>query len=163
RVRRGERIHQYETVRQTKDGRRVDVSINVTPVRDASGAIVGATAVQTDLTARKRVDLALRSSETRWRSVIDSAVDGIIVIDGRGRIEAFNRGAERLFGYRALDVIGHNVSMLMPSPHSEEHDGYLSRYLATGSAKIIGIGREVRGRRKDGSTFPLHLSVGEMS
>ena len=105
----------------------------------------------------------LRDSNERLRSIIDSAVDGIIVIDGKGTIEAFNRGAERLFGYPASEVLGRNVSMLMPSPDHEEHDGYLARYLETGIAKIIGIGREVTGRRRDGTTFPLHLSVGEMS
>jgi len=105
----------------------------------------------------------LRDTNARLQSIIDSAVDGIIVIDSRGRIEAFNRGAERLFGYPASEVIGRNVSMLMPSPDHEQHDGYLSRYLSTGEAKIIGIGREVTGRRRDGTTFPLHLSVGEMS
>jgi two-component system sensor kinase FixL len=105
----------------------------------------------------------LRDSHERLRSVIDSAVDGIVVIDDKGRIEAFNRGAERLFGYPASDVLGRNVNILMPSPYHEEHDGYLSRYLATGSAHIIGIGREVIGRRRSGATFPLHLSVGEMA
>ena len=163
RIKAGEPVEQYETVRQTKDGRLVDVSLTVAPVRDATGSVVGAVAMARDLAARKRVDAALRTSELRWRSVIDSAVDGIIVIDAKGRIEAFNRGAERLFGYRALEVIGLNVHVLMPAPYREEHDGYLARYLATGAAKIIGVGREVTGRRRDGTTFPLHLSVGEMS
>jgi PAS domain S-box-containing protein len=105
----------------------------------------------------------LRDSHERLRSVIESAVDGIVVIDNKGHIEAFNRGAERLFGYPASEVIGRNVSMLMPSPYHEEHDGYIARYLATGTAHIIGIGREVTGRRRNGTTFPLHLSVGEMA
>ena len=90
-------------------------------------------------------------------------MDGIVVIDAHGRVETFNPAAERLFGYGADEVLGHNVDMLMPSPYREEHDTYLSRYLATGRAKIIGVGREVQGRRKDGSTFPLHLSVGQIT
>jgi PAS domain S-box-containing protein len=105
----------------------------------------------------------LRDSNARLQSIIDSAVDGIIVIDGHGRIEAFNPGAERLFGYPAPEVMGRNVKMLMPSPYHDEHDGYLDQYLHTGLARIIGTGREVSGRRRDGSTFPLHLSVGEMA
>jgi two-component system sensor kinase FixL len=116
-----------------------------------------------DLSKRASLEGALGASEARWRAVVDSAVDGIIVIDAHGRVEAFNPAAERLFGYTASDVIGRNVDMLMPSPYHEEHDTYLARYLATGRAKIIGVGREVQGRRQDGSTFPLHLSVGEIT
>ena len=104
---------------------------------------------------------AARLAEARWRAIVDAAVDGIIVIDSRGRIEAFNAAAERMFGYTEREVSGRNVSMLMPEPDRSKHDGYLSRHLATGERRIIGIGRAVNGLRQDGSIFPLHLSVGE--
>jgi two-component system sensor kinase FixL len=100
--------------------------------------------------------------EQRWRAIVDSAVDGIVVIDQRGRIEAFNAAAEQMFGYTVDEVRGRNVSLLMPSPYHEEHDRYLERYLTTHEKRIIGIGREVSGRRRDGTIFPMHLSVGEM-
>jgi two-component system sensor kinase FixL len=120
------------------------------------------TGILHDLSARVALEQRLRASEERWRSIVESAVDAIIVIDARGAIEAFNPGAERLFGYQPSAVIGRNVSMLMPSPFREAHDGYLSRYLRTGDATIIGVGREVTGQRAGGGLFPLHLSVGEM-
>jgi two-component system, LuxR family, sensor kinase FixL len=116
-----------------------------------------------DLSSRVRLEESLRASEERWRSIVESAVDGIVVIDAHGRIEAFNRAAERLFGYSEHDVQGQNVKLLMPSPYHEQHDGYLARYHATHEPRIIGSGREVTGRRQDGSTFPLHLSVGELT
>jgi two-component system sensor kinase FixL len=115
-----------------------------------------------ELNERVELESRLRASEGRWRSVVESAVDGIIVIDERGRIEAFNAAAERLFGYTEADALGKNVSMLMPSPYHDEHDGYLARYRDTHVRKIIGVGRDVTGLRRDGTTFPLHLSVGEL-
>jgi two-component system sensor kinase FixL len=104
----------------------------------------------------------LRASESRLRAVVDTATDGIIVIGEDGIVDRFNPAAERIFGYAAADVLGRNVSMLMPSPDREQHDGYLARYLAGGEPRIIGSGREVRARRKDGSTFPMDLAISEM-
>jgi PAS domain S-box-containing protein len=105
---------------------------------------------------------ALRMSDARWRSIINSAVDGIIVIDSQGRVEVFNHAAERMFGYQESEVVGRNVSVLMPEPDRSRHDGYIERHLETGERKIIGIGRSVTAMRRDGSHFPVHLSVGEM-
>ena len=97
----------------------------------------------------------------KLRGILESAVTAIITIDDRGLIENINPATERLFGYRAADLVGRNVKVLMPEPYKAEHDGYLHNYVKTGVKKIIGIGREVSGRRKDGTTFPLHLSVSE--
>ncbi|MDQ2101893.1 hybrid sensor histidine kinase/response regulator [Azospirillum isscasi] len=99
--------------------------------------------------------------EARYRSVVDTAVDPIVVIDERGIIQSFNRAAETTFGYGAAEAIGANVRILMPEPHRAAHDGYIAHFRETGERRIIGIGREVEGRRKDGSTFPLELSVAE--
>jgi two-component system sensor kinase FixL len=115
------------------------------------------------LTDRDDLEHRLRASEARWRSIVESAVDGIVVIDSRGCIESFNPAAERLFGYAEADVIGQNVNILMPAPDCDEHDAYLSRYLRTGERRVIGIGREVTAKRRDGTVFPVRLSVGEMS
>jgi PAS domain S-box-containing protein len=150
-----------EVTGRRRDGSVFPVQLSVRKMR--IGGERKFTGILHDLTKHANLEGALGASEARWRAIIDSAVDGIIMIDAHGRIEAFNHAAERLFGYTIDEVLGRNVDMLMPSPYREEHDRYLSRYLATSRAKIIGIGREVQGRRKDGTTFPLHLSVGELT
>ncbi len=104
----------------------------------------------------------LEAAEARLRSILQTVPDAMIIIDEQGRIESLSATAERLFGYRAEELAGQNVSVLMPSPDRELHDGYLRRYLATGERRIIGIGRVVVGQRKGGTTFPMHLTVGEL-
>ncbi len=111
---------------------------------------------------KKQAATALRDREERLRAILETAVEGIITIDERGLIETVNPAAERIFGYPAAELIGKNVSVLMPAPYRTQHDGYLEHYRDTGQARIIGIGREVSGRRKDGRVFPMDLSVSEV-
>jgi two-component system, LuxR family, sensor kinase FixL len=107
--------------------------------------------------------LPMQGSPQELRALLDAAVDAVVVIDGTGHIESFNRAAEKLFGFTAAEVLGKNVSMLMPEPDRSAHDGYLKRYLATGEARIIGIGRIVQAQRRDGTVFPASLSVGRVA
>ncbi|HWI14376.1 MAG TPA: PAS domain S-box protein, partial [Burkholderiales bacterium] len=126
------------------------------------------TGIVRDITGRRRLEEELRSrlqevadAEERIRSVVDNVVDGIITIDESGTIHTFNPAAERIFGYGRDEVIDRNVKMLMPEPDRGRHDDYVHNYLATGRAKIIGIGREVVGQRKDGTLFPMELAISE--
>ena len=150
-----------------KDGTEFPVDVSLSPLQTEQGPLVMATIH--DITKRKQAEEALvrqsaelLESEARMRAIVDTAVDGIIVIDERGMIDRFNAAAEKMFGYTETQVLGKNVSMLMPNPFRKEHDGYINRYRETGEKKIIGIGREVVGMRKDGSVFPLDLAVSEM-
>jgi PAS domain S-box-containing protein len=104
----------------------------------------------------------LRSRQAFLRCIVATVPDAIVVIDDKGIILSFSGNAERLFGFTGREVQGQNVSMLMPASHRQDHDGYLARYLATGERRMIGMGRVVVGQRKDGSTFPMELSVGEV-
>ncbi|MBI2718911.1 MAG: PAS domain S-box protein, partial [Rhizobiales bacterium] len=106
---------------------------------------------------------AIVEREAHLQSILDTVPDGMIVIDERGIVLSFSAAAERIFGYTADEVCGRNVNLLMPSPHREHHDDYIRRYLTTGERRIVGIGRVVAGQRKDGSTFPMELAVGEVS
>jgi PAS domain S-box-containing protein len=118
--------------------------------------------LQADLMAKgSPTASAIGDDDALFGALIATAVDGIIVIDEGGRIQVYSEACVKLFGYRREEVVGNNVKMLMPDPYQSQHDDYLSHYLTTGTKRIIGIGREVQGLRKDGSTFPMYLSVGE--
>ncbi len=148
RLRRGERVELPETRRLRKDGETIDVSLTISPVWDDGGRLVGASRVARDITAAKRATTALAEREAHLRSILDTVPDAMVVFDPHGTMQSFGTAAERLFGYAADEVVGRNVSMLMPPSYREQHDGCLTRYLTT-------------GERKDGSTFPMELSVGE--
>lgn len=125
-------------------------------------AILAVWLVATLIYLQRSGEMARKTSEEKLRAIVENAVDGLITIDAEGRIESFNVACERIFGYNASEVIGCNIKMLMPLRYSREHDGYLRNYRTTRQAKIIGTGREVAGLRKDGSEFPIDLSVSEI-
>lgn len=134
----------------------------VRPWYASDGNVGGIVIFTEDITARRQAEESLREREARLQAILDTAVDGIITINEHGIIESVNPAAEMLFGYPAAEMIGRNVTLLMPPPYREEHDGYLANYLRTGIKHMLGIGREVQGRRKDGSIFPLELALNEV-
>jgi two-component system sensor kinase FixL len=173
RLRQGERIDHFETQRRRKNGEIIDVSVTISPLHDERGALVGASKVARDITpirramrqakeSTQRAMTQLQEREAHLQSVLDTVPDAMIVIDAQGSIQSFSAAATRLFGYGSDEAVGQNISMMMPPPYREQHDAYLARYLATGERRIIGTGRLVVGQRKDGSTFPMELAVGEM-
>ncbi len=148
-----------------KDGSHFMAEVVLVAIRAPGGALLAFGEVSRDVTERAAAEARLRTSESRLRSliatVLDTVVDGLITIDRHGIIQSFNNACAALFGYTQEEVIGQNVRMLMPEPYRSEHDSYIAAYLNTGVARIIGAGREVMGQRKDGSTFPMELSVGK--
>jgi PAS domain S-box-containing protein len=148
-----------EDWRVRKDGTRFWASVVIDPILDDHGRLIGYAKITRDITEQRRA--AFLEASVRIKTIMQTVVDGVIWIDAVGRIQMFNLACEKLFGYGADEVIGQNVKILMPESYSREHDRYLSNYHRSGEKKIIGIGREVTGRRKDGSTFPMDLSVGE--
>lgn len=137
-------------------------NLRISPVRNREGAVTHFVGLAEDVTHRILAEDEKKDREARLAAILNTAIEAIITIDERGICESINAAGERMFGYSANEIIGNNVSMLMPSPYREEHGQYLSDYLKTGEKKIIGIGREVVGRRRDGSEFPIYLSVSEV-
>ncbi|MBS0502458.1 MAG: PAS domain S-box protein [Proteobacteria bacterium] len=152
---------QTEDWRLRKDGSEFLAQISTTPLYDDRRALRGFAKVVRDITDQHAIEQELRSSEAHLRTILSTVPDAMVVIDEKGIILSFSAAAEQLFGYREEEVAGSNVSRLMPSPDRERHDGYLRRYLTTGERRIIGIGRVVFGERRDGTKFPMELSVGE--
>ncbi|HEX2552705.1 MAG TPA: PAS domain S-box protein [Microvirga sp.] len=154
--------YEEQGLRLRRDGSAFMAHVTMTPLKDAAGALKGYAKVTRDITERVAADEALRASEAHLRSILETVPDAMIVIDEAARIQSFSATAERLFGYTGEEVLGHNISILMPEPYRSQHDHYMTRYLTTGERRIIGIGRVVVGQRKDESTFPMELAVGEM-
>src|SRR5262249_49720867 len=159
------RVEHWETRRISKDGRVVHVMCTATPLSDDAGRPNAVAKTDWDITDMTKTRLhleeeverrtaALREQEQRLHAILDFAPDAIITIDRAGIMQTVNPTAERLFGYAADEMIGQNVTMLMSSPFQEEHDIYLARYLRTGEPHIIGRGREVQARHKDGTIIP---------
>jgi two-component system sensor kinase FixL len=150
-----------EDWRVRKDGSEFLASVSITALSNDDGSLKGYAKIVSDITERRAAEDAVRAREGHLRSILSTVPDAMVVIDDHGSVLSFSAAAERLFGYSAADVVGSNVSRLMPSPDRERHDGYIRRYLETGEKRIIGIGRVVFAERRDGSTFPMELSIGE--
>ena len=144
-----------------KNGSEFLAHIMLTPLYDERGALRGFAKVIRDVTEQRAAERHLQASASQFRSILAAVPDAMVVINEAGKILSFSAAAEKMFGMREADVIGANVSCLMPSPDRERHDAYIRRYLTTGEARMIGVGGIVLGRRHDGTTFPMDLSVGE--
>ena len=153
----------FENPVVTSSGEERAVAWRNATLRDSQGRIVEILSTGEDVTDRRRTEEALRNSEATLRAILDTCVDGIITIDEQGSILSFNPAAVRIFGYSPPEVVGRDVNVLMPDPYRGLHPGYIRRFLKTEEPRIIGTGREVVGRRKDGSTFPLYLAVSAVS
>ncbi|MGE4262972.1 MAG: PAS domain S-box protein [Desulfovibrio sp.] len=157
----------YEARRSTfirKDGGHIPVELVITDIRDADGRPVGFLGIAVDISTRLKTEQALRESEGRLSAILETAVDAIFTADQGGRILMANPAACRTFGYELGELVGQNLTLIMPEPYHSEHPGYMERYARTGEPHVIGLGgREVHGQRKDGSIVPLEISLSQFS
>ncbi|HZU45036.1 MAG TPA: PAS domain S-box protein [Terriglobales bacterium] len=159
RIRRGERVEHFETVRVTKSGARLDVSITVSPIRDEHGEIVGASAIARDITAAKQTRTALQETESRAESLFLSAAQGIVIVNGAGRIVMANPATETMFGYKVDELIGQSIDLLVPEKLRSAHQNDRSEYFAHPQVRPMGLGLDLQARRKDGSEFYVEISL----
>ncbi|HEY0182786.1 MAG TPA: PAS domain S-box protein [Rhodopila sp.] len=157
RIRRSEKIEHFETKRQCKDGRIIPVSLTVSPIRDDNGTIIGVSKIARDLSEAQRIHADLERREALLRSILDTVPDAMIVIDAQGTVHSFSVAAARLFGYTAAEIIGRNISALLPSVDWQQYNPNGTGFAATGERPIVGF-----GQRRDRSTFPMKLAIGEV-
>jgi PAS domain S-box-containing protein len=162
RLLRGETVRDFDAVVTRGDeGRQLHVRFDAASIRGEYGATTLHVISITDLTPLRLSEIALRKSELRLRSILDSAADAIVLIDEAGDIHSVNPATEKMFGYSASEMIGRNMSMLVPEKYARGYDGYFARLLRKGRRKVFEVGREIEGRRKDGASFPVDLAVAE--
>lgn len=151
-----------DVIRTYKDGQTRTVITHKCPLFSDDGEVIAVSSIILDVTKRAQAEESLRGSEERFRLAFENVAVGNVVINEKGVIEIFNSTAEKIFGYSADEVVGQNVNRLMPEPERSRHDGDIYKYIKSGNTRIIGKGREVIGRRKNGEEFPMHLGIGEM-
>ncbi len=162
RLRRGERIDQFETVRRTKDGRLVDVAVTISPLRDGSGKVVGASRIVRDITERTQTREALRQSEATALAFLESAAEGILIVDEGGHIVVANGVIEEIFGYAQRELLGARMEMLLPERFRERHVLHRAGYVAEPRVRSMGRGLDLAGRRRDGTEFPVEISLSDV-
>ncbi|MFT3880715.1 MAG: PAS domain S-box protein [Gemmatales bacterium] len=160
RIRAGDVVNHFDTIRQRSDGESVHVSLTISPIRDEDGCIVGASKNARDISERRQAERLIANSEARKAAILETALDCIITIDHVGRIVEFNPAAERTFGYRRSDVIGHEMAeLIVPSAMREQHRGGMSHYMVTGEGPVLNRRLEMTAIRSDGTEFPVELSI----
>ena len=159
RVRRGERIEHFETVRRAKDGRLVEVLVSISPIVNAEGTIIGVSSIGRDIGDRHRAERALRESEDTAQALIDSAAEGIVVVDDRGLIVRVNGQVETMFGYAESEMLGQPMEMLLPERFRGRHVDHRAAYVAEPRVRTMGRGLDLAARRRDGSEFPVEISL----
>jgi PAS domain S-box-containing protein len=162
RIKRGERVEYFETVRLRKDGQQIDVSLTISPIRDRNGHIVAVSHIARDITERKHAEDAVRESEAKIRAFLESASQGVIAVDATGRIDLTNAKVEDLFGYGREELLGQTLEMLLPDRFRRVHIGHRTEYFANPRPRPMGLGLDLAGRRKDGTEFPIEIALSQV-